>query len=418
MTQSIGIILKGYPRLSETFIAEEIHALEQSGVALTLFSLRRPTDTKTHPVHRAIRARVVYLPEYLWRQIARVLGAWWRARRRRCYRQARRMWWRDMRRDFSASRIRRFGQALVLAEELPGEIGLLYAHFLHTPASVARYAAVLREIPWGCSAHAKDIWTTPPWEKREKLAHCRWLTTCTRANLTHLRAVAPDPRKVVLNYHGLALSRFPSEPPTHSDRDGGDPARPVRILSVGRAVAKKGYRELLETLATLPPNLHWELTHIGAGSLLAACKRQAEALDLADKIRWLGAQSQQAVIDCFRRADFFALNCRIAADGDRDGLPNVLVEAQSQGLAVVSTNLSGIPELIEDGVNGLLVEVDNRRALGDALRRLITDPALRRRMGNAGRSVVFSRFDRDRNFAPLRRLIVGEEDGEAPPAER
>ena len=409
MPQSVAIILKGYPRLSETFIAQEIHALEQAGVAVTLFSLRLPTDFETHPVHQAIRARVVYLPEYLHRQPIRVLRAWWKARRqaRVTYRQARRVWWRDLRRDPSANRVRRFGQALVLAAELPADIQLLYAHFLHTPASVARYASVLRHIPWSCSAHAKDIWTLAAWEKREKLGDCRWLTTCTRANLEHLRALADEPGKVALNYHGLDLTRFPADPPPDSQRDGADPAQPVRILSVGRAVAKKGYGELLEALAALPPTLHWELTHIGGGPLLAACKRKAKALGIAEQTTWLGPQSQQTVIDFYRRADFFALNCRIAADGDRDGLPNVLVEAQSQALAVLSTNLSGVPELIEDGVNGVLVEPNNPPALTNALQRLIRDPALRRQLGNAGRDVVRSRFDRDSNFVELYRLVVG-----------
>ena len=408
MPKPVAIILKGYPRLSETFIAEEIHALEQAGVALTIFSLRRPTDGKTHPVHGAIRAPVVYLPEYLHRRPFRVLRAWWKMRRRRSYWTARQIWWRDLKRDRSANRIRRFGQALVLAAELPAEIELLYAHFLHTPASVARYAGILQQLPWSCSAHAKDIWTIPAWEKKEKLSDCRWLTTCTRANLDHLRGLADAPDKVALNYHGLALARFSGEPPAHSDRDGSDPARPVRILSVGRAVAKKGYRGLLDALAALPPTLHWEMTHIGTGPLLAACKARAQTRGIADKIHWRGSQSQETVIDAYRRSEFFALNCRIAEDGDRDGLPNVLVEAQSQGLAVVSTRLSGVPELIEDGVNGLLVEADDDHALGEALQRLITNPELRRRLGDAGRAVVFERFDMAGNFERLHRMIVGE----------
>ncbi len=412
MPPSIAIILKGYPRLSETFIAEEIHALEQTGMAITLFSLRAPTDPHTHPVHQAIRARVAYLPEYLHRQPLRVLRAWWQVRRQPQYRPARLVWWRDLRRELPPNwrnRARRFGQAMVLAAELPPETTLLYAHFLHTPASVARYAAILRTLPWSCSAHAKDIWTIPEWEKRDKLNHCRWLTTCTRANWQHLRALAKHPQRVALNYHGLALSRFAKHAPQRSNRDGGDPTRPVQILSIGRAVTKKGYRGLLNALADLPPTLHWQLTHIGAGPLLPDLRQQAHALGIAHHINWLGPQAQQTVLDWYRKADFFALNCCIAADGDRDGLPNVLVEAQSQELAVVATNLSGIPELIQDRVNGLLVAANDRHALCDALRRLITDPILRRRLGKAGREIVFAQFDMTRNFAKLHSLFTAHE---------
>lgn len=404
MQKSIAVILKGYPRLSETFIAEEIHALERAGIAVTIFSLRLPTDAHTHPVHRAIRARVVYLPEYLHRQPLRVLRAWWRMRRQPQYRRAWRLWRRDLRRDFTRNRMRRFGQALALAAELPADARLLYAHFLHTPASVARYASVLAQLPWACSAHAKDIWTLPDWEKREKLADCIWLTTCTRANFEHLRALADAPQRVALNYHGIDLARITARP-QYSARDGADAARPVRILSVGRAVAKKGYFGLLDALAALPHHLHWEMTHIGGGPLLAACKRRAEMLGLAGKVCWLGAQPRRAVFERYCEADFFALHCVIAADGDRDGLPNVLVEAQSHGLAVVSTKLSGIPELVDDGVTGLLVEPHAGSALFDALRQLVTDPALRRQLGEAGREVVFSRFDMRENSAQLHQMI-------------
>src|SRR5690606_30262049 len=142
----------------------------------------------------------------------------------------------------------------------------LHAHYLHTPASVARYAATLCGLPWSGSAHAKDIWsTTKDWERREKLADCAWLVTCSKAALEALEAEAPA-GKVTLIYHGLALARFPPAPRPSGTRDGGDPADPVRILSVGRAVAKKGYADLLHALAQLPAGLHWRFVHIGGGA--------------------------------------------------------------------------------------------------------------------------------------------------------
>ncbi len=169
MTGTIAIVLKGYPRLSETFIAQEIHALERRGFALRLYSLRHPTNSATHPVHREIRAPAAYLPENLGDEPRRVWAGWRHARRLRGYRQARRAFLRDLRRDPTPNRLRRFGQACVLAAELPGEVVRFYAHFLHTPASVTRYAALMTGLPWSASAHAKDIWTTPDWEIREKL---------------------------------------------------------------------------------------------------------------------------------------------------------------------------------------------------------------------------------------------------------
>ena len=166
--------------------------------------------------------------------------------------------------------------------------------------------------------------------------------------------------------------------------DGRDPTCPVRILSVGRAVDKKGFDDLLAALALLPPERHWRLTHIGGGPLLPDLKAAAQRLDLADRIDWRGPQSHEAVLDAYRAADIFVLPCRISADGDRDGLPNVLLEAQSQKLACVSTRVSGVPELIEHGATGLLVEPRAPAALAETLLRLIGDPALRLRLGIAG----------------------------------
>jgi glycosyltransferase involved in cell wall biosynthesis len=272
----------------------------------------------------------------------------------------------------------------VLAAELPQEVAHLHAHFLHTPASVTRYAAVLRGLAWSCSAHAKDIWTTPEWEKREKLAACAWATTCTDANARHLRDLAGVEGKIDLVYHGIDAMRFPAPDDSGRANDGRDPAFPVNVLAVGRAVDKKGLDDLLHALAVLPPECHWRLVHVGGGPLLHELEDTARTLGLAGRVRWLGPQSQAAVLDAYRAADIFALPCRVSADGDRDGLPNVLLEAQSQKLACVSTRVSGIPELIDDGATGLLVEPRAPAPLADALSRLIADPRLRRRLGEAG----------------------------------
>ncbi len=263
----VAVVLKGYPRLSETFIAQELAALERRGLSLALYSLRHPTDRAVHPVHGEIAAPVTYLPEYLHEApMPRAAGlarrppaARLRARRLRSL--SRRLRPRPHAQPRCAASARR----LVLAAELPPDIVHLHAHFLHTPASVARYAALVRSLPWSVSAHAKDVWTTPDWEKREKLARCAWATTCTRANAEHLRALAPTLAQVDLVYHGLDASRFPPRPP---DPAAPGDARPVVILSVGRAVEKKGYDDLLAALARLPAALDWRFEHVGSGPLL------------------------------------------------------------------------------------------------------------------------------------------------------
>jgi len=405
---SVAVVLKGYPRLSETFIAQELLALERRGFTLTLISLRHPTDRKRHPVHDEISAPVAYLPDYLYQEPLRVLRGWARARRLPGYAAARRAFLRDLRRDLTPNRIRRFGQACVLAAELPAGVARFYAHFLHTPASVARYASLMTGLPWSVSAHAKDIWTIPEWEKREKLAEADWLVTCTAFGAEHLRGLTADPARVRLLYHGLDLNRFTAARHEASARDGSDPAEPVRLLSVGRAVEKKGYDVLLQALAALPESLAWHLTHIGGGPLRNDLESQAAALGIAGRIDWQGAQAQAEVLAQYRAADLFVLASRIAGDGDRDGLPNVLMEAQSQGLACLSTRVAAIPELIDDGTSGLLVPPGDAAALAAALARLIADPAERRRFGAAGQQRVRADFDMNGGIDILARLLKGE----------
>lgn len=396
MTGTVAVIVKGYPRLSETFIAQEILALERRGLAQRIVSLRHPTDTKVHALNRAIRAPVDYLPEYLYQEPLRVLRAWRKVRKRPGYREALRVWLRDIARDRTPNRGRRFGQALVLAAELPAEVSWLHVHFLHTPASVARYAGLLSGVPWSVSAHAKDIWTTPGWEKAEKLADCEWLVTCTEAGARHLSEVAVTAglpaTKVERVYHGLDLSRFPPMTADRPPRNGGNASDPVTILSVGRAVAKKGYDDLLVALARMPAGLHWRFVHIGGGVLRDRLRERARSLGLDGRIEWRGACTQDEVIAAYRAADLFVLASRIAEDGDRDGLPNVLMEAQTQSLACIATRVSAIPELIEDGVTGRLVPPDDPQALADVLQRLIVSPEERSALGRAGEIRVRTRF--------------------------
>ena len=414
----VAFVLKGYPRLSETFIAQEILGLEKRGLDILIISLRHPTDRHTHPIHRDILAPVNYLPEYLYQEPMRVWRGWRHVRRLPGYRTARNVWLRDLLRDPTPNRIRRFGQALVLAAELPENVRRLHAHFIHTPASVARYAATMRTLPWSCSAHAKDIWTLPAWEKAGKIDDCTWITTCSGAAHNHLAKLVPaaSRNKLSLIYHGLDFTRFPAPTMDRPASDGNDANRPVILLTVGRAVEKKGHDVLISALARLPAELHWRLVHIGGGPLLDKLKREAGRQGIAERVTWLGAQPQERVLDAYRSAELFVLACRIAGDGDRDGLPNVLLEAQSQRLACVASHVSAIPELIEDGVTGVLVPPDDPAALALALASLIRDPTRRGGLGSAGQDSVRARFSCDDGIARIARMLDAPKHDPAPAA--
>lgn len=402
----LAVVVKGWPRLSETFIAQELAGLEARGQRLAIWSLRAPTDTRRHPLHETVRAPVRYLPEYLHEEPRRVLAGLVRARRRPGFGRALRLWLRDLRREPTRNRIRRFGQACVLAAELPEGTAALYAHFLHTPASVARYAAVLRDVPWAVSAHAKDIWTSPAWDKREKLAAghagAAFAVTCTAVGAAHLQSLADRADRVSLLYHGLDLSRFPAPPPGRPPRDGT--VEPVDLLCVGRLVEKKGVDRLIEALALLPGDMAWRFTHLGGGALQERLAARAAALGIAPRIRWAGPATQPEVIAAMRDADLFVLPVRTAADGDRDGLPNVLMEAASQRLPILATDAGAIAEFVTDGVEGTLV-ADDPPALAAAMAALIADPGRRAREAAAAHDRLVREFGADAGLDRLARML-------------
>jgi glycosyltransferase involved in cell wall biosynthesis len=395
MAGPFAVVLKGYPRLSETFIAQELKALEARGHRFDIWSLRHPYDDRIHPIHAEITADRHYLPEYLHDEPLRVLHALLRMARSAGFWRAARVWLGDLRRDRTVNRIRRFGQAVVLAAELPAETRFLYAHFLHTPGSVARYTALIQNIGWGFSAHAKDIWTIPDWEKREKIAECRFGVTCTGTGAEHLRRLDLTGDKISLVYHGLDLSRFPSPPDI---RPAGNR---FTILSVGRLVAKKGYGDLLEALSRLPDTLDWHFIHIGGGELKRGLEVRAKRLGIDDRIEWRGKRAQDDVIAMMRSADLFVLPSVIAEDGDRDGLPNVLMEAASQKLPILTTNISAIPEFVSDGIHGSLVPPADPKALANAIVALAADPAARAAMAQAAFERLTNSFGMDAGIATV-----------------
>lgn len=405
VSRKLAVVVKGWPRLSETFIAQELVALEAIGHRFDIWSLRHPTDTKTHPLHQQVIANVHYLPEYLHQEPRRVAAAIFKARKLPGFAMSFSIWKKDFARDRSRNRIRRFGQACVLATEMPPQPSSFYSHFLHTPSSVARYAAVMRRDPWGFSAHAKDIWTSPEWELREKLdttgAGAAFGATCTAYGAQHLRSLSQDPKRINLVYHGLDLSRFPP-PPTREVRD---PNGPVTILSVGRLVEKKGFDRLISALALLPKSIDWHWVHIGGGGLKDTLLQQAARLGIEPRITWRGACDQPQVIEAMRSSDLFVLPSRVAADGDRDGLPNVLMEAASQALPIISTNVSAIPEFIFSGEHGILTG-DDPEELAAAIMKMVKDPKLATGMAQAARNRLVAEFEMHPGIAKLSRQLT------------
>jgi glycosyltransferase involved in cell wall biosynthesis len=390
---ALCIVVKAFPRLSETFITRELEALEARGHAFQIASLRAKEKT-ANLVSHGVSSHVCYLPEYLHEQPVRVARAWAKVRQYPGYAEAWTAFRKDLRRDITRNRLRRFGQACVLAAELPDGTRHLHAHFAHTPASVARYAAIIRRLTFSMSAHAKDIWTTPDWDLTDKLKQTRFVAVCNGAGADRLKQLNPA-ASIQLWPHMLADLSSPAcgagglAKPEGRRREDGRTAdsNPIRLITVARAVPKKGLDTLLDALAQVPPEPKWTWTHIGGGPDLDALKSLAAQHPFGDRLTLLGAQPHAQVIEALNQSDIFILPAKVADDGDRDGRPNALLEAMSAGLACISTPVGGVPEIIAGGRDGLICEPSE---LAQTIRQLINNAHLRAQLGSAARARTLS----------------------------
>ena len=400
----IGVVVKEWFRLSETFIAQEIFGLEQNGLDITIYSLRKPRPKAKQPIYQQIKADINHLEKTPISLIYHGIRALFYFKHDPNLPRLLKTFESDFCKKPSWSRLKRLFQALIFSKTMAKDIDILYAHFLHTPSTFAYYVHLLTGKPWCFSAHAKDIWTSPQWDLKQKMATALWGNTCTAYNHAFLNNLKTN-RPINLIYHGITLSAFSYERNFDLTQIGQDPDRPFQILTIARAVEKKGLDLLIEALSTLPKDLSWHWTHIGDGILLKKYKQHVLKLGLSKHVTFLGPLTQSEITPHFKRADLFVLPCRISKNGDRDGLPNVLMEALAMQIPILSTQVSAVEELIEDGISGILVEPDNISALKSAIIRLISDPDLRRTLALQGESRVKTDFTCDKGISELSQLF-------------
>ena len=388
--------MRMFPQTSETFIANEILRVERTGAPVRIYSYRQPVENVEHECVRLIQAPVQYLPDPLWKNLGKLLG---RARAMRKlepsrFRRTLAYVARVSVRDRSVDVWKRFLQGLYLAWDLRQEnVAHLHAHFAHQATQVAMLASMLSGISYSFTGHAKDVYTGRPRNLSEKVAHAAFAVTCTNANQTYLRSLVAqkDRDKVELVYHGVDFEKFsPQSQSLH-----GDEGTPV-VLSVGRLVAKKGFTDLIEALALLRGRgVEFRALLVGEGPDRRMLEERRRAAGLDEVLQMPGACTQEDLVEIYRSATVFALPCRVLKNGDRDGIPNVLMEAMAMAVPVVSTSISGIPELVRNGKNGLLVPERDSIALSNSIEAVIRDPALARRLGAEARLTVAGDFSSD-----------------------
>ena len=390
----LGMILKGYPRISETFISNEILLLEKLGFAVHLFSMRQPRENFAHDSVNQIRARVDYLPESLIRPLPRLLyhNLILAYKQPRIYAAALKTAWHRFLRTRKSATIKHLLQAGYLAHRLLPASGVchLHAHFAHSPTSVAMFTSQLTGLPFSFTAHAKDIYTSDPRQLSEKIDLARFVVTCTEYNRRHLSKISDGIETPIHRiYHGIDMDLF-------AGRDGQQPNRgqPYQILTIARLTAKKGLPTVYQALKILAGRgLEFEHTLIGDGEDRESILKLIKRLKLSSVTRWLGTLPHDVVLEHYRAADLFVLGCEVASNGDRDGIPNVLIESMAMGVPVVATDISAIPELVVDGQTGLLAPAGRPDKLADAILRMLTDNELRSSVLPSARQSVEENFD-------------------------
>ena len=396
----LGYIVSTWPRLSQTFVLTEVLALERRGVPLRIFSIKEPGNEPIHGDLQQVKAKATYLS--LANNRMRVVRGNFATALRHPLRYLGTLL-RALLLNPRWSFLQSFLQAGYVADLLSSEaITHLHAHFATAPASVAMFTHHLTGIPYTFTAHAKDIYyDTKPKLLQAKARHARAVVTISEYNRGHLSRLLHtfESQKVHCVYNGMDLRIYSNG---SNGNSGVEKLSVPSIVTVARLIEKKGIGDLIRACHILRERgRSFRLEVIGKGPLRAALKTQVHLLDLQDTVRFRGALAQEAVREAYRQAAIFALPCVISEDGDRDGIPTVLLEAMACGLPVVSTGVSGIPELVESGRDGILVDPRNPEMLADALERLLSDEDLRKRLGVAASAKVTSKFSVERSVTEL-----------------
>ncbi len=384
----IAYLLKTFPKLSETFILNEILGLEQLGMEIEIFSIRRPADERAHPAVASVKGRIVYLRSLSTKPVRMVSTLFHHTalflQNPASYRKALRFYFREQK----SVRLKEFILAGVLARALRRRrIEHLHAHFANVPTAIAEVVRVLCSIPYSFTAHAKDIYLSPTEDLQRKIRSAEFVLTCTGFNQRYLQEISHCSTPIRLAYHGVDLRRFdPAQPQTN------EMAVPI-IMSVGRFCEKKGFPDLIQACSLLKrEGRQFRCRIVGYGELKDKLSALITELGLNGCVSLEGPLTQDQIIEVYRTASIFALPCLVTGSGDRDGIPNVLLEAMSMRIPVVSTGISGISELIDHMVNGLLAPERDPEGLARAIALLLDEPSLRVRLAENGRRTVIKTF--------------------------
>lgn len=391
--KTLAYVLKGYPRISETFISNEILLLEKLGFSMHLFPMRKPREPFTHASVKEIKAEVSYLPTEITENFIQLLipNILLAARCPVQYLKTLKLAAKSNPTNKLATLKHLLQAGFMSYYHLTkgSKIGHLHGHFAHSPTSVTRFAASFSNLPYSFTAHAKDIYTSKKEKLRQRIEEAEFVITCTKHNQEYLEQLQEKrTTPIYCIYHGIDLELFHGETEKKMQQSG------YNIFTVARLTAKKGLPTIYKALSLLKQRgVAFRHTLIGDGDDRQQILDLIEQLDLADCCKWLGTQTHEEVLKYFTQSDLFVLGCEIASNGDRDGIPNVLVESLAMGVPALSTHVSAIPEILINEKTGLTVSPRNPQEMADAMERLLTEHSLRDKLTQAGKEHVRNNFD-------------------------
>jgi glycosyltransferase involved in cell wall biosynthesis len=395
-------VVSQFPEFCETFILNEMIELAKRGVPFRVFSLKHCPDVQFQPGARELmRTATHYAPPLLSPRL------WWAHLRAALARPAAYFSTLFLALHSLRGSWKVFAKTLYVFAQAPWFAAVarrqglrhVHAHWASIPSSSGLFIARLAQVPFSITAHAYDIFIDRTL-LREKIRQARYIVTCTRYNGRFLEETFPDdaPGKVEVIYHGVDLDVF--------DQPHDPAAEEPLLLSIGRLCDTKGFPDLVEACAILKQRgLQFRCRIIGDGYMRGELERQIRASGLEDTVEIAGLLPREKVLAEYRRARLFVLPCVVTPRGDRDGLPNVIVEAMAMGLAVIGTDVSALGEAIEDGETGRLVPPRNPQALADAIGDLWEKPDLRALMGEKGRRKARREFGMRENMDKLGAFI-------------
>lgn len=400
----LALLVKTFPKLSETFVMEEVLGLERLGAQVRVYTLEPPSDAVQHAAAKRVRAACLTVPP-----VRLGFGLDHAARHAQLLLSRPLRYLSALRQAAARGRegLRAFVRAGWLSVQLDQDgIDHVHAHFINTPADVAELVSELSGKTFSLSAHAKDIYLGDVRDLRRKLEAAKFTVSCTEFNCRALRAMSPVAR-VYRMYHGVDHGVF-----NHGCKCK-TPSSPPVVLAVGRLREKKGFDTLIEACSLLRARgQSFRCDIVGYGEQQTRLQALIEHHALADVVCLVGKRTREELLTRYGSAAVFVQPSRVTSDGDRDGIPNVLLEAMAVGVPVVATCVSGIPEVIHDDRNGLLVEPDDPGALAHAIGNLLDDQrrggAKTERLVDAAGQTVRTHFDNDRNLHVVLGLLGRE----------